>query len=450
MTITAAEQYFIELTNRARLDPVGEAALYKVALNQGLAAGTLGTQVRQVLAPDEALESAANGHSLWMLAVDQFSHAGLNGSTPGNRVSDAGYDWDTVGENITWRGTTAVMNLEKIIALQHEDLFKSAHHRANILLDRFSEIGVSQEAGTFKSGATTFNAAMLTENFGTSGDDVFITGVAYNDTSKDNFYSIGEGTAGVTLTAQGITDTTKAAGGYALALAAGAAVEVKGRVGALDFSATVALDNGNVKFDVVNGSTIFTSGDIKLGSGLNDVRLLGAAELTAEGNAFANVITGNKAANVVSGAAGADVIWGGLGADSLYGGADADKLYGELGADVLDGGAGADLILGGAGLDRLTGGTGADVLTGGLDKDTFVFMNGDGADRITDFGVKAREILLLDDALWGGAALTEAQVVKTYARVTGGVVVFNFGEGDVLTLAAVKTLTGLAAVIDII
>ena len=450
MTISAAEQYLIELINRARLDPVSEAARFKIALNQGLPANTLGTQVRQVLAPNETLEDAAIGHSQWMLNTDVFSHAGQNGSTPGQRVTNAGYAWNRVGENISWQGSTAAISLEKMISLQNEALFKSAHHRVNILLDGFREIGVAQEAGKFNSGAHIFNAAMLTENFGTAGSTVFVTGVAYTDHNNDTFYSIGEGQAGVTLSAQNISDTTKAAGGYALALQAGAAVEVTGTVGALDFSATVALDNGNVKFDVVNGTTIFTSGDISLGSGLNHVRLLGAAALEAVGNEFANQITGNAAANILNGADGADTIRGGAGADSLLGGDGADQLYGEAGFDFIQGGAGADLVNGGSGSDRLQGGEGADVITGGLDRDTFVFMAGDGADRITDFGVRTREILLLDDALWGGTAMTEAQVVKSYARISAGSVVFNFGDGDVLTLTGIRSTAGLAAAIDII
>ena len=243
---------------------------------------------------------------------------------------------------------------------------------------------------------------------------------------------------------------TEAAGGYALSLTAGAAVAVTGTVGSLNFSATVALDNGNVKLDVVNGNTLLSSGDITLGAGIHNVRLLGAGALDATGNSLANAITGNKGANILSGGAGADGILGGAGADTLYGGADADKLYGEVGFDFLYGGDGADQLFGGSGSDRLAGGTGADVMTGGLERDTFVFMNRDGADRIADYSVSQRETLLLDDALWGGTVLTETQVVKAYAKIVGGYVVFNFGEGDVLTLTNVKSTTGLAALIDII
>ena len=38
---TAYEQYFLELVNRARANPGGEAARLGIDLNQGLAAGTI-------------------------------------------------------------------------------------------------------------------------------------------------------------------------------------------------------------------------------------------------------------------------------------------------------------------------------------------------------------------------------------------------------------------------
>ncbi len=486
MAISAAEQYMLELLNRARLDPVAEAARFGITLNQGLTAGTLGTQVRQVLAPNAALETAAIGHSQWMLNTDVFSHTGAGNSTPGMRATGAGYSWNRIGENISWQGTTGTLNLNLSIAKQHESLFKSAGHRVNILYDTFREVGVAQEQGLFKSGSYNFNTSMVTQNFGLFGTAVYLTGVAYSDTDMNGFYSIGEGRGSIFLAAQGITDTTEAAGGYALRLAAGASVAVTGKVGTLAFSATVALDNGNVKLDVVDGTTLLSSGDITLGSGLHNVRLLGAGALDANGNAYNNKITGTAGANVLDGRGGADQIWGqagtdtlvgGAGNDSLYGGdgndrvdggADADVLYGglgvdqllgglgndilygDLGNDGLSGGDGADVLFGGGGLDRLHGGTGADVLSGGLDRDTFVFMNGDGADRITDFYRSGLEVLLLDDALWGGVVMTEAQVVAKYAKVVGTTVVFNFVDGDVLTLNNYTTTLGMAAVIDII
>ena len=60
---TDSEQYLLELVNRARLDPAGEAALFGIDLNEGLAAGTLGTEPRQPLALNPQLLASARGHS---------------------------------------------------------------------------------------------------------------------------------------------------------------------------------------------------------------------------------------------------------------------------------------------------------------------------------------------------------------------------------------------------
>lgn len=56
MTLSAAEQYAIELINRARLDPAAEALRYGVALNAGLSAGTISNDALYVLAPNTELE----------------------------------------------------------------------------------------------------------------------------------------------------------------------------------------------------------------------------------------------------------------------------------------------------------------------------------------------------------------------------------------------------------
>ena len=450
MTISAAEQYMIELINRARLDPLAEAARLGISLNQGLAVNTLGAQVRQVLAPNEKLEAASIGHSQWMLDRDVFSHTGANGTTPGQRATAEGYSWNRVGENIAWQGSTGAISTDKMIAAHHDALFRSAPHRQNLLGDASREVGIAQELGQFRAGTTTFNASMVAQLFGTSGSSAFVTGVAYTDTNADMFYSIGEGRAGVTFAAQEITDTTEAAGGYALKLTAEAAVAVTGTVGDLAFSATVALDRGNVKLDLVNGTTFATSGDVTLGSGINNLRQLGIADLKAIGNEAANVITGNKGANLLEGAAGNDSITGGIGADTVFGGADSDYVYGGSGFDVVSGGAGDDFLFGGSGRDRLEGGAGTDVITGGTGLDTFVFHNGCGRDQVADYSLRGREVLLFDDALWEGRVLSESQMVAQFARVVAGSVVFDFGAGDVVALTGVRSVSGLAAMIDII
>ena len=53
---TAREQLILEMINRARMDPEGEAARYGISLNQGLTAGTISSAPKQVLAFNPAAE----------------------------------------------------------------------------------------------------------------------------------------------------------------------------------------------------------------------------------------------------------------------------------------------------------------------------------------------------------------------------------------------------------
>ena len=92
--------------------------------------------------------------------------------------------------------------------------------------------------------------------------------------------------------------------------------------------------------------------------------------------------------------------------------------------------------------DILDGRKGEDQLSGGDGADRFVFVGGDGHDRITDFSVAEDELRLNSD-LWG-SGLTAQQVVDQYAKLHHGNVVFDFGN-DELTLRHVSSDDGIAA-----
>ncbi len=414
MTLSAAEQYLLELINRARLDPLAEAKRYGIDLNKDLGPGTLDGTAKQVLAPNALLEQAAVLHTQWMLAADVFSHTGQGGSSMADRINAQGYSWSALGENIAWVGSTGAVTVEGSIDSLHRNLFLSAGHRENLLNGTYREVGLGAEAGGFASGGRTWNAAMLTEDFGRGGSSVFLTGVAYNDTDHDGFYSIGEGRGDAVFAGA----ATSAAGGYAVALTSGA---VSGSVGGKAFTATVDLSAGNVKLDVVDGALFKSSASITLGTGINKVALLGVAGLSATGNAAANVLTGNGGANALAGLGG------------------NDKLFGGGGADSLDGGAGDD---------RLTGGGGRDLLTGGLGADTFVLSTNSGVDRVSDFTLAQGDRIELDHRLWAGT-LTADQVVSTYGQLAKGEAVLDFGAVE-LHLLGVSTLTGLASALLIV
>jgi Ca2+-binding RTX toxin-like protein len=433
MTITAAEQFLLELINRARLNPVAEAARYNIDLNAGLAPGQLGPQSRQVLAPNTDLNDAAAGHSAWMRGADVFSHTGANGSSPGQRATAEGYTYSTLGENIAFSGTTAAtINLSAAIAGHHQGLFLSAGHRANMLNGTFREAGIGQEGGEYTQAGTTYRASMVTELFGLSGQKVFVTGVAYTDSNADAFYSIGEGRAGVSLSAGGVQVATAAAGGYAIGVTAGDSALVRGQVGATAFRATVETNLGNVKLDVVGETWFHSSGSITLGTGIQNVQLLGQWGLSAKGNDAANTLIGNAGGNTLTGGGGSDVLRGMDGNDRLNGGVGADKLFGGNGADRLSGDGANDQLTGGAGADR------------------FVFLASGGHDQVMDFQLQQNDRLQFDDAIWGEAAITTAQLVATYATDTGADVLIDFGNGQSIRLIGLADLTGLSAAIEII
>ena len=52
------------------------------------------------LSVDASLASAARAHSEDMGLQDYFSHTGLDGRSPADRIADAGYAWNYMGENI--------------------------------------------------------------------------------------------------------------------------------------------------------------------------------------------------------------------------------------------------------------------------------------------------------------------------------------------------------------
>jgi hypothetical protein len=86
------------------------------------------------LSYDARLAAAARGHSEDMGLQNYFSHTSLDGRTVSDRITDAGYDWNTYGENIAAGQPTP----EDVI----DSWMASSGHRANILNPNFCDIGV--------------------------------------------------------------------------------------------------------------------------------------------------------------------------------------------------------------------------------------------------------------------------------------------------------------------
>lgn len=425
--MTPQEQLMLELTNRARMDPAGEAKRFGITLNEGLRDGTISSAPKQVLAGNDSLAKAADKHSSWMLETDTFSHyarvgtTGYTGYAPQDRMKSAGYSFTgswTSGENIAFTGTTqrvtSAMQTQFIID-QHRGLFVDEGvvgrgHRINILNNGFEEVGIGQKIGAFVSGGTSYNSGMVTQDFATSGTKIFVTGVIYNDTViADDFFSVGEQAAGVAVTSSGaVADKTGAGGGYELLYARSGAKTVDFALSSGKVSVGLTLGDSNVKVDVVNGNEVWSNVSItSVSTNVKEVHLLGISKADLNGASNGQKMFGNKAANVLKGNGGNDTLIGGGGADRLDGGAGTDtasydgatkgvtaslakpadntndakgdtyisieNLTGSSKADTLIGDAADNVIKGGSGDDVIQGGGGADDLYGGSGKDTFVY-----------------------------------------------------------------------------
>lgn len=98
---------------------------------------------------DARLANAAQGHADDMRTNNYFSHTGLNGSSPGDRITAAGYKWRTYGENIA-RGQQSEQ--EVLTAWTN-----SPGHHANNINPNFEDFALAK-AG---SGSNTYWVLVL-------------------------------------------------------------------------------------------------------------------------------------------------------------------------------------------------------------------------------------------------------------------------------------------------
>ena len=87
---------------------------------------------------DTQLAAAAEAKAGDMVLHDYFAHTSPEGRTPWNWIEGAGYDYRYAGENLAIRFTGAEEEQSAWMA--------SPTHRANIMSDRFVDIGVAVEA----------------------------------------------------------------------------------------------------------------------------------------------------------------------------------------------------------------------------------------------------------------------------------------------------------------
>ena len=324
---TAFEQYTLELINRTRLDPEGEG-LRLTPNGQGVTSEVTGaldyfnvdvglfrTQMASFdsvapLAWNVQLADAATNHAQYLSDNQIQSHSGPGGSSPGDRIEDAGYTrWTTWAENvysyafdadyahagfvIDWGNGTGGMQTP-------------AGHRNAIMNGNFSEVGV----GVVDNGAMQGDHVVVHEFANRWDYQAQLVGVVIDDLDGDDFYDIGEGMGGITVTAVGaagtFSTTTWDAGGYQMVLEPGAyTVTFTGATIDGEIVREIQMGGQNLKLDAerADATPVAPTGPQTLEGGVEGDELVGSE--------FGDFIYGGGSGDVLVGLAGDDLLVGG-------------------------------------------------------------------------------------------------------------------------------------------
>ena len=241
--LTGDEQAYVELVNRARIDPKAEGrrlvetedpdvlAAYRawnVDLDWVLNAPEEGFNhlpVAGVLVPNAALTEAARRQAQDMLDNNFQGHIGSDGSGPGDRAKDAGYGSTFVTENVARYYRIVVSPSASSLSIPPLSVFRGhaganvdwgegdrgsrngiqnpPGHRLNIHDPEHREIGVGVFWRLTRRERWRWEGARA-QVFGTRHDITpFVTGVAYYDLNGNRFYDSGEGLGGIWVDVEG-------------------------------------------------------------------------------------------------------------------------------------------------------------------------------------------------------------------------------------------------------
>ncbi|GEM_PF-4891190 len=258
---SAAEQAHLEAINYARANPVAEASrLGLSSVSEGSQPGAISTQARAPLTLNAQISSAAQQHSNDMAAKDYFSHYSQDGGlSPFQRMTNAGYSYNSAGENIAVVYSTGALS-ENTTSLQMHDLlfedldYPNRGHRVNILSSSYKEIGIGLGKGeAVLSYGRVYNAHYITTDFGRSSANSkpFVLGVVYNDRNRNNKYNIGEGISHVDIDIVETGGSTRSAtaGGWAMPVSAGSYTIKFTLPDGRQFNKAFSISSKNIKID---------------------------------------------------------------------------------------------------------------------------------------------------------------------------------------------------------
>lgn len=279
---TASAQYALSLINLARTNPQAAAnwlnnevqadpsvqmTLNHYGVNLGQKLAQLSSATPQApLAWNDALGSAAQGHSQDMSSNDFQSHTGSDGSSPTSRISNAGYGQaSSEGEDAFAYATSVENSVEAFLldwGVSDDGHYRNIMQPGTSAQNAFGDVGV---------GIVRTQNAVGTENDVVTVDfakgqnaQPQVVGVVYNDSNGNGVYAPGEGRGGVVIRAQNLatgatsSTTSASAGGYQIPLAPGNyALQAIGANGQVLSSQDVSIGSTNAEadFDLLSPST---------------------------------------------------------------------------------------------------------------------------------------------------------------------------------------------------
>jgi len=380
-------------------------------------------------------------------------------------------------ETLTFNSTGATLSL----TLAQLAGFNSVSTTTSFTLTNGGSISLAGKSveGTFNlaaadtvfdlTGATHPHGLAVTVN-GNSGNDT-ITASAFGDT-------LSGGGGDDTINGGAGNDTIYGGAGTDRMFSNGGTDTMYGGAGddvyVFDSADDVAVENASEGFDTIKAYVSYSLVGV---SNVEQLRLMGNANLNATGNSGVNALAGNDGDNVLDGGGGGDHFKGLAGNDTyivrntadsiveLAGNGDdtikaalsyvltdgnplapaqvehlwtidktattAINLTGNSWSHDIQGNAGANVLTGGSGADILQGFGGNDTLFGGGGHDIFVFQSGTGQDSVGDFVSGTDQ---LDLSAFGFANFAAVQAVTSDV---GGSAVINLGGGNTVTVTGV-------------